>query len=191
MGKYMWAFAVVMCGLAAAQRSDEVVVNVIVMQADTRSTNREPRIVTSVEATDLLNKLLNDTKTELISQSQLQVSSGMMSALKIAGKPSLANTACPASLNKFLGTSGRVEVTPHVYRSGENLTLNVALLYPTSLFECLTQPMAGQDRSEFDLRLRNGEVVILGGLKPLSNENEGRRLMIALIPQVIFPDVAL
>jgi len=190
MGKYMWALAVVMGSFAEAQRSGEVVVNVIVMEVDAESTNREPRIVTSVEATDLLNKLLNDTRTELISQSQLQVSNGMTSALKIAGKSSLANTACPASLNKLLATSGKVEITPHVYRSGENLRLNVALLYPTSLFECLTQPTASQDRSEFDLQLRNGEVVILGGLKPLSNENESTRLMIALTPGVILPDLA-
>jgi hypothetical protein len=192
MEKHMRALAVFCSvvigigGLANAQPNQPVMLNVIVMQVGAGTTNRELRIVTSGEVANLLNKLLTDTATDFLNRSQLRVSDGITSVLKIGGEQSLANTVCPAPLNKL---GGKLEITPRVHHSGEQLSLNVALFYPASLFDCLAQPKASLDRNEFDLRpLYKGDVVILGGLKPLSTENKSTQLMIALIPT--FPDVA-
>jgi hypothetical protein len=194
MGKYLRVLAVycslllLTAGMLEAQRKPELLVGVMVMEVDTGTTHRKPMTVTSDEAARLLSALLSDTTTQLIGRSQLRVSDGMTSMLKFGNRQSFADTVCSSPLTNRLGTEATLEIMPHVHRSQE-LTLHVVVSQDVKL-GCLAEPMIGPRRNEFDVRLHDREVAILGGLNPLSN-GDASSLLIALIPTALhIPDVA-
>jgi hypothetical protein len=195
MGKYLRVLAVccpvliLMAGMLEAQQKAELIVGVMAMEVDTGTTDRKPVTVTSDEAARLLSALLNDTTTQLIGRSQVRVSDGTTSMLKFGNHRSFADTACASPLTNHLGSGATLEITPHVHPSQE-LTLHVVISREVKL-ACLTEPMIGPRRNEFDLRLRDGEVAILGGMNPLSNGDASSQLLIALIPTAVhIPDTA-
>jgi hypothetical protein len=195
MEKYLRVLAVyfpvflLTAAMLEAQQKPELIVGVMVMQVDTGTTHRKPMTVTSDEAARLLSALLNHTTTKLVGRSQLRISGGMPSMLKFGNHQSFADTVCAGPLTNHLGTGATVEIMPHVHPSQE-LTLHVVVSQDVQL-GCLAEPMIGPRRNEFDVRLHDSEVAILGGLNALSNGDASSQLLIALIPAALhIPDVA-
>jgi hypothetical protein len=109
--------------------------------------------------------------------------------LKFGDHQSFAGTVCASPLTNHLSSGATLQIMPHVHASQE-LTLHVVVSQDVKL-GCLAEPMIGPRRNEFDVRLHDSEVAILGGLNPLSNGDASSQLLIALIPTALhIPDVA-
>jgi hypothetical protein len=193
MGKYLQVLTVycpllfLMVGMLEAQRKTELIVGAMAMEVDA-GTDRKPSTVTSDEAAGQLSRLLRDTTTRVIRQSQLRVSDGMTSMLKFGNQEPFVDPVCASPLTKHLGTGASMEITPHVHGSQE-FTLHVVVSQDVKP-GCLAEPVMGSGRNEFDVRLRGGEVAILGGLNALSSGDASSQLVIALIPTPVYlPDV--
>jgi general secretion pathway protein D len=131
-----------------------------------------------------------------------------LGAVAGAGISPLVNTQF-----QYIDVGVNVEITPHVHDNGE-VSLHVALDISNVTGQVnlggISQPIIGQRKMEHDIRLREGEVSLLGGLLNVSNtktktgipglanipilgrlfsgdsvDNERDELMIALIPHVV------
>jgi general secretion pathway protein D len=120
---------------------------------------------------------------------------------------------------QFVDTGVNVEMTPHVH-GGDELTLHVSVdisnVANTVNLGGLSQPVISQKKNEADIRLRDGEVSLLGGLMQsqdtsviggipglvnfpvlgkylfgnTSKDKQKEELMIALIPHIVRkPDI--
>jgi general secretion pathway protein D len=120
---------------------------------------------------------------------------------------------------QFVDVGVNVELTPHVHGDDE-VTLHVSIditgINSTLNLGGLSQPVIGQKKNEADIRLRDGEVSLLGGLMSdqdtsvvggipglvnipilgkylfgnVSKDKQKEQLMIALIPHIVRrPDV--
>jgi hypothetical protein len=127
--------------LGGFEQKAELMVGVMVMEVDTGTTDRKPATVPADEAARLLNGWLSDTKTQLISRSQLRVSDGRTSMLKFGNHQPFADTVCASPLTKDLGAGASLEITPHVHRSQE-LTLHVVVSQDVKP-GCLAGPHSG------------------------------------------------
>lgn len=174
----------------------------------------------------LLNMMLTDSKTRIRNSPQLRASDGQKATLKIGDRIPYAT----GSFQPGVGTVGvsplvstqfnfaevgvNVDITPQVH-SPQELTLRVELEVSSvrSYVDLggISQPVIGQRKNTADIRLREGEVTILGGLSQLQDsraingipglvnipvlgkvffgsENttkERGELMIALIPHIV------
>jgi len=150
----------------------EVIVGVMVLQVDREVTDSEPTLVTSGSAAKMLNAFLSDAATKPIRRSQLRASDGITSIFK-AGN----DQPCPSA------TGPNLEITPRIY-SAQKLTLHVVVSEDANP-GCAVQPATGRNMNEFDISLHDGQVSILGGLKPPNSSDVRSRLVIALIPEIV------
>lgn len=174
----------------------------------------------------LLHLMMTDSKTKIRNSPQLRSSDGQKASLKIGDRIPYAT----GSFQPGVGTVGvsplvstqfnfaevgvNVDITPQVH-SPQELTLHVEVEVSSvrSYVDLggISQPVIGQRKNTADLRLREGEVTILGGLSQLQdsraingipglvnipalgkiffgseNTNKERgELMIALIPHIV------
>ena len=173
----------------------------------------------------LLNLMLTDSKTKVRNSPQLRASDGQKASLKIGDRIPYAT----GSFQPGVGTVGvsplvstqfnfaevgvNVDILPQVH-SPKELTLHIEVEVSSvrSYVDLggISQPVIGQRKNSADIRLREGEVSILGGLSQLSDaksisgipglvnipilgrlfggeniDKEGEELMIALIPHII------
>jgi len=176
----------------------------------------------------LLQAIASDTSTRILQSPQVRASDGQKVSLKIGEKyPYATGSFQPGFAGSVGGVSPlvstqfnfaevgvNVDITPHVHGSDE-VTLHVAIEVSTIAQQVniggLQQPVIAQNKEEAEIRLREGEVSLLGGLtqtqdtKTLSgipgiinmpilgtllggtNSKEKIRgeLMIALIPHIV------
>lgn len=132
----------------------------------------------------LLNLVLNDTKTKVLNSPTLRVSDGMKAELKIGERIPYATGSFQPGVGtvgvsplvstqfNYVDTGVNVLIQPQVHSDTE-LTLHVEVDV-SSVVEYenlggLSQPVIGQNKNTADIRLREGEVTILGGLNQLSD----------------------
>ncbi len=133
----------------------------------------------------LLNMLMTDNKTKITNSPQLRASDGQKASLKIGERYPYAT----GSFQPGVGTVGvsplvstqfnyadigvNVEITPQVH-SAEELTLHVEVevsnIAGNVSLGGISQPIIGQNKNTADIRMREGEVNILGGLSQLSDQ---------------------
>lgn len=125
---------------------------------------------------------LSDTRTKVLQSPQLRSVDGQKSSMKIGEKEptasgSFANTAgaiggagiSPLVNTQFtyLDVGVNVEITPHVHENG-NVSLKVSLDISSVTGQVnlggINEPIIGQRKIEQDIRLREGEVNLIGGL---------------------------
>lgn len=174
----------------------------------------------------LLNMLMTDNKTKITNSPQLRASDGQKASLKIGERYPYAT----GSFQPGVGTVGvsplvstqfnyadvgvNVEITPQVH-SAEELTLHIDVevsnIAGTVSLGGISQPIIGQNKNTADIRMREGEVNILGGLSQLSDtkslaglpgltdipvlggvlfgntqtDKQNNQLLIALIPHIV------
>jgi general secretion pathway protein D len=152
------------------------------------SLNNLAHISTSDFATSLpgamLNLMVTDTKTKVLSSPTLRMSDGMKAELKIGQRIPYATGSFQPGVGtvgvsplvstqfNYVDTGVNVTIQPQVHSDTE-LTLHVEVDV-SSVAEYvnlggLSQPVIGQNKNTADIRLREGEVTILGGLSQLSD----------------------
>jgi general secretion pathway protein D len=132
----------------------------------------------------LFNLLSTDTNTKVLNRPQVRASDGQKATLKIGNRIPYAT----GSFQPGVGTVGvsplvstqfnyadvgvNLEITPQVH-SADELTLHVEVeVSSVSQYVNLggiSQPVIGQNKNTADIRLREGEVNILGGLSSTSD----------------------
>jgi general secretion pathway protein D len=142
------------------------------------------------------NAILTDDRTKIIQDPELRVTDGQKATLKIGSRVPVATGSFQAGVGVGVtGSSGvvnplvntqfqyidvgvNIEVTPRVHPDGEvsmKLTVDISQIINTSNIGGINQPVIGQKKVEHDIRLKEGEVNILGGLfeRTVSNNVNG------------------
>lgn len=179
----------------------------------------------------LLQAVLSDSRTKIQESPEVRVSDGQKATLKIGEKYPYATGSFQPGVGtvgvsplvstqfQFVDVGANVELTPHVHGDSE-LTLHVSIdisdIVTTLNLGGISQPVIGQKKNEADIRLKDGEVSLLGGIMrdqdtqviggipglvniPVlgkylfgntSKDKQKEQLMIALIPHIVRkPDI--
>jgi general secretion pathway protein D len=134
----------------------------------------------------MLNLVVSNNKTKVLNSPTLRVSDGMKATLKVGQRVPYAT----GSFQPGVGTVGvsplvstqfnyadvgvNVEITPQVHSNSEvtlHISVEVSSIAQYVNLGGISQPVIGQNKNEADLRLRDGEVNILGGLGTSSDSN--------------------
>ena len=131
------------------------------------------------------NAILTDDRTRIIQDPELRVTDGQKATLKIGERVPVATGSFQAGVGVGVtGSSGvvnplvntqfqyidvgvNIEVTPRVHPDGEvsmKLVVEVSSITGTSNIGGISQPVISQRKIEHDIRLKEGEVSVLGGL---------------------------
>src|ERR1700723_542148 len=131
------------------------------------------------------NAILTDDRTRIVQDPELRVTDGQKATLKIGQRVPVATGSFQAGVGVGVtGSSGvvnplvntqfqyidvgvNIEVTPRVHPDGEvsmKLTVEVSSIIGNSNIGGIMQPVISQRKIEHDIRLKEGEVSVLGGL---------------------------
>jgi general secretion pathway protein D len=176
----------------------------------------------------LLQATLSDTRTKVLQSPQIRSVDGQKATMKIGEKEPTASGSFGSTLGAvagagisplvntqftYLDVGVNVEITPHVHDNGEvslHVSIDISNVTGQVNLGGINQPIIGQRKIEHDIRLREGEVSLLGGLLNQSDtktktgipglssipllgrlfsgnsvDRERDELMIALIPHVV------
>jgi general secretion pathway protein D len=134
----------------------------------------------------LLNALMTDSNARVRQTPQIRASDGQKATLNIGDRIPYATGSFQPGVGtvgvsplvqtqfNFVDTGVNVEITPYVH-SGEEVTLhvdvNVSTIRDRIDLGGISQPIIGQRKSVADIRLRDGEVTILGGLTQMQDSS--------------------
>ncbi len=134
------------------------------------------------------NALLSDTQTRILQNPQVRATDGMKATLKIGtrypyatgsflpsfgggitgGQQGAQNFGLLASTQfQYQDVGVNLEITPHVSASGEvtlHASIEISSVGANVPVGGITEPSFGQRKIEHDIRLKEGEVSLLGGL---------------------------
>ena len=175
----------------------------------------------------LLEAIMADNKTHILQSPQVRASDGQKVVLKIGDKVPYAtgsyqaSAVATASLSPLVSTQFNfadvgvnIELTPHVHSDGEvSMHVSVEISSVSRYVDIggVSQPVISQRKDDADVRMRSGEINLLGGLTQVQStksfsgipglvsipilgklagsntatDKEHGELMIALIPHVL------
>jgi general secretion pathway protein D len=127
------------------------------------------------------NAVLTDDKTKIIQDAEVRVMDGEKATLKIGQKVPIATSSFQGALGANLNSPGSlidtqfayqdvgvdITVTPHVHLDGDvsmKLNVDISSLDGSENIGGITQPIIDSVRIQHDVRLKDGEVGLLGGL---------------------------
>jgi general secretion pathway protein D len=179
----------------------------------------------------MLQAVMSDSRTKIQESPEVRVSDGQKVSLKIGEKYPYATGSFQPGVGtvgvsplvstqfQFVDVGVNVEMTPHVHGDDEvtlHVSIDISDIASTLNLGGLSQPVIGQKKNEADIRLKDGEVSLLGGLMTdqdtsviggipglvnipilgkylfgnVSKDHQKEQLMIALIPHIVRkPDV--
>src|SRR6516225_8275601 len=123
--------------------------------------------------------LFSDSDTKLIQKPQIRAIEGQKASLKIGQRvpvatgsfqPGIGGVGINPLVNtqfQYLDVGVNIDITPRVHANGEvtlKMTMEVSEVDGTSNIGGITQPIIGQKKIEHEVRLREGEVSLLGGM---------------------------
>ncbi len=123
--------------------------------------------------------LLSDTDTKIIQNPQIRALDGQKATLKIGDRvpvatgsfqPGIGGVGINPLVNtqfQYLDVGVNIDITPRVHAGGEislKLTLDVSAVDSYVSIGGINQPVIGQRKIEHDIRLKDGEVSLLGGM---------------------------
>jgi len=132
----------------------------------------------------LLEAMLTDNRTKVLNTPQVRVSDGMKVELKIGNRIPYATGSFQPGVGtvgvsplvstqfNYVDTGVNVAITPQVHSSSEvTLHIEVTVSSVTQYLNLggLSQPVIGQNVNNADIRLREGEVNLMGGLSTVSD----------------------
>lgn len=133
----------------------------------------------------LANALLNDSRTHLLQNPQVRVTDGQTAKVRIGTRIPIATGSFLPSIGTQTTASGGVgllastqfqyqdvgvnlDLTPHLLPTGEvslHASIDISAVGPSVNFGSgLTEPTFNQRKIEHDIRLKEGEMSLLGGL---------------------------
>jgi len=123
--------------------------------------------------------LFSDSSTQLIQKPQIRAIEGQKASLKIGQRvpvatgsfqPGIGGVGINPLVNtqfQYLDVGVNIDITPRVHANGDvtlKITMEVSEVDGTSSIGGITQPIIGQRKIENEVRLREGEVNLLGGM---------------------------
>ncbi|MGA2963193.1 MAG: cohesin domain-containing protein [Candidatus Korobacteraceae bacterium] len=123
--------------------------------------------------------LLNDSKTKVIQQPQIRAVDGQKATLKIGQRvpvatgsfqPGIGGVGVNPLVNtqfNYIDVGVNVDMTPHIHANREvsmKMLFEISSVVSFQNIGGINQPVIGQDRIEQEIRLREGEVNLIGGL---------------------------
>ncbi len=123
--------------------------------------------------------LLNDSKTKVIQQPQIRAVDGQKATLKIGQRvpvatgsfqPGIGGVGVNPLVNtqfNYIDVGVNVDMTPHIHANREvsmKILFEISSVVSFQNIGGINQPVIGQDRIEHEIRLREGEVNLIGGL---------------------------
>jgi general secretion pathway protein D len=123
--------------------------------------------------------LLNDSKTKVIQQPQIRAVDGQKATLKIGQRvpvatgsfqPGIGGVGVNPLVNtqfNYIDVGVNVDMTPHIHANHEvsmKILFEISSVVSFQNIGGINQPVIGQDRIEHEIRLREGEVNLIGGL---------------------------
>jgi general secretion pathway protein D len=131
------------------------------------------------------NAILTDNATRIIQDPEVRVTDGQKATLKIGDRVPVATGSFQAGVGVGVGSGAgvvnplvntqfqyidvgvNIDVTPRVHPDGDvslKLSVEVSQISGTSNIGGISQPIISQRKVEHDVRLKEGEVSLLGGL---------------------------
>jgi general secretion pathway protein D len=131
------------------------------------------------------NAILTDNQTKIIQDPEVRVSDGEKVTLKVGERVPIATGSFQAGVGvgaaggagvvnplvntqfTYIDVGVNVEVTPRVHPDGDvsiKGSVEVSEIDGTSNIGGINQPIIGQRKADLDIRLKNGEASMLGGL---------------------------
>jgi len=135
-------------------------------------------IVLTIPATTA-NFLFSDSQSKLITQPQIRASDGQKASLKVGERvpvatgsfqPGIGGVGINPLVNtqfNYIDVGVNIDITPHVHGLEEitlKLAMDISAVDSYQNIGGIQQPVIGQRKIEQDIRLKEGEVSILGGL---------------------------
>jgi general secretion pathway protein D len=123
--------------------------------------------------------LFSDTSTKLIQKPQIRAIDGQKASLKIGDRvpvatgsfqPGIGGVGINPLVNtqfQYLDVGVNIDITPKVHSNGEvtlKVVMDISSVTGTSNIGGISQPVIGQRKIEHEVRLKEGEVNMLGGM---------------------------
>jgi general secretion pathway protein D len=123
--------------------------------------------------------LFSDSSTKLIQKPQIRAIEGQKASLKIGQRvpvatgsfqPGIGGVGINPLVNtqfQYLDVGVNIDITPRIHANGDvtlKITMEVSEVDGTSNIGGITQPIIGQRKIEHEVRLKEGEVNLLGGM---------------------------
>jgi general secretion pathway protein D len=179
----------------------------------------------------MLQAVMSDSRTKIQESPEVRVSDGQKVTLKIGEKYPYATGSFQPGVGtvgvsplvstqfQFVDVGTNLELTPHIHGNDEvtiHAKVDITTILETLNLGGLSQPVIGQKANEADIRLKDGEVSLMGGLMSdqdqstiggipglvnipilgkylfgnVSKDRQKEELMIALIPHIVRrPDI--
>jgi len=133
--------------------------------------------VTITQAT--ATALFTDNSTKLIQKPEIRAVDGQKASLKIGDRvpvatgsfqPGIGGVGINPLVNtqfQYLDVGVNIDITPKVHAGGEvtlKLSMDISSVTGTSNIGGISQPVIGQRKIEHEIRLKDGEVNLLGGM---------------------------
>jgi general secretion pathway protein D len=129
--------------------------------------------------------LMNDSDTKLIQNPQIRALDGQKATLKIGQRVPVATGSFGAGVGgvgitntlvntqfQYLDVGVNIDITPRVHPNGEismKLAMDISEVDSYTSIGGINQPVIGQRKVEHEIRLKEGEANVLGGLMEDSN----------------------
>jgi len=126
-----------------------------------------------------LSALMSDSDTKLIQNPQVRALDGQKATLKIGDRvpvatgsfqPGIGGVGINPLVNtqfQYLDVGVNIDITPHVH-AGREVTLKISMEISSVTGQAsiggISQPIIGQRKIEHEIRLKDGEVNVLGGI---------------------------
>ena len=126
-----------------------------------------------------LSAMMSDSDTRLIQNPQIRALDGQKASLKIGERvpvatgsfqPGIGGVGINPLVNtqfQYLDVGVNIEITPHVHAGGEvtlKLTMDISAVVDHQNIGGIDQPVIGQRKIEHEIRLKDGEVNLVGGM---------------------------
>ncbi len=126
-----------------------------------------------------LSAVMGDSDTRLIQNPQVRALDGQKASLKIGDKvpvatgsfqPGIGGVGINPLVNtqfQYLDVGVNIDITPHVHANGEvtlKISMDVSAVTGQSNIGGISQPIIGQRKIEHEIRLKDGEANLLGGI---------------------------
>lgn len=123
--------------------------------------------------------LFSDTSTKLIQKPEIRAVDGQKASLKIGDRvpvatgsfqPGIGGVGINPLVNtqfQYLDVGVNIDITPKVHANGEvtlKVVMDISSVTGTSNIGGISQPVIGQRKIEHEVRLKEGEVNMLGGM---------------------------
>ena len=126
-----------------------------------------------------LSAVMNDSDTKLIQNPQIRALDGQKASLKIGDRvpvatgsfqPGIGGVGINPLVNtqfQYLDVGVNIDITPHVHANGEvtlKISMDVSAVTGQQNIGGISQPIIGQRKIEHEIRLKDGEANLLGGI---------------------------